>query len=335
MTAAADTTLPPATDDSRAARVKTLAESAVGTIAIALAIVILVGAVWVGGTFFSNSNIALIGSFVAIPIVVGTCSAFALLGGVVDLSIGSMVGFSATMFALLSTHHWNPLLAAVVCVVLGAVCGTINAVAIVTFGADPIAATLGMLTVLRGLCTVINGNTGAISYLNAGFYAFTQRKIGPFPILFVIAVVLVGLATLVVTKTRLGRHVRAVGGDERAARRAGISVPRIRYGALIVSAVGASIGGVLYMGQLGGSSNLLGTGLEFQVYAALMIGGYSILRGGVGNPAGGVMGLLVVAGVSNLLDVKAINPYYTNLIVGVLLLAAVLLDRLRGGDSYE
>jgi ribose/xylose/arabinose/galactoside ABC-type transport system permease subunit len=335
MTAAADTTLPPAIDDSRAARLKTLAESAVGTIAIALAIVILVGAVWVGGTFFSSSNIALIGSFVAIPIVVGTCSAFALLGGVVDLSIGSMVGFSATMFALLSSHHWNPLLAAVVCVVLGAVCGAINAVAIVTFGADPIAATLGMLTVLRGLCTVINGNTGAISYLNAGFYAFTQRKFGPFPILFVIALVLVGLATLVVTKTRLGRHVRAVGGDERAARRAGISVTRIRYGALIVSAVGASIGGVLYMGQLGGSSNLLGTGLEFQVYAALMIGGYSILRGGVGNPAGGVMGLLVVAGVSNLLDVKAINPYYTNLIVGVLLLAAVLLDRLRGGDSYE
>ena len=165
-----------------------------------------------------------------------------------------------------------------------------------TFGADPIAATLGMLTVLRGLCTVINGNTGAITYLNAGFYAFTQRKLGPFPILFVIAVVLVGLATLVVTKTRLGRHVRAVGGDERAARRAGISVTRIRYGALIVSAIGASIGGVLYMGQLGGSSNLLGTGLEFQVYAALMIGGYSILRGGVGNPAGGVMGLLVVAG---------------------------------------
>jgi ribose/xylose/arabinose/galactoside ABC-type transport system permease subunit len=335
MTAAADTTLPPAVDDSRSARMKTLAESAVGTIAIALAVVILVGAVWVGGTFFSNSNIALIGSFVAIPIVVGTCSAFALLGGVVDLSIGSMVGFSATMFALLSSHHWNPLLAAVVCVVLGAICGAINAVAIVTFGADPIAATLGMLTVLRGLCTVINGNTGAITYLNAGFYAFTQRKIGPFPILFVIAVVLVVLATVVVAKTRLGRHVRAVGGDERAARRAGISVTRVRYGALIVSAVGASIGGVLYMGQLGGSSNLLGTGLEFQVYAALMIGGYSILRGGVGNPAGGVMGLLVVAGVSNLLDVKAINPYYTNLIVGVLLLTAVLLDRLRGGDSYE
>ena len=66
-----------------------------------------------------------------------------------------------------------------------------------------------------------------------------------------------------------------------------------------------------------------------------MIGGYSILRGGVGNPAGGAMGLLVVAGVANILDVQAISPYYVNIIVGLLLLAAVLIDRLRGGDAYE
>ena len=80
---------------------------------------------------------------------------------------------------------------------------------------------------------------------------------------------------------------------------------------------------------------LTGVGLEFQVYAALMIGGYSILRGGVGNPIGGALGLLAVAGVANILDLRAISPYYVNIIVGLLLLAAVLLDRLRGGDAYE
>jgi ribose/xylose/arabinose/galactoside ABC-type transport system permease subunit len=114
-----------------------------------------------------------------------------------------------------------------------------------------------------------------------------------------------------------------------------ISVPRLRFVALLLSAFGAGCGGILYAGQLGSSSNVLGTGLEFQVYAALMIGGYSILRGGVGNSAGGAMGLLVVAGVANILDVKAISPYYVNIIVGLLLLAAVLVDRLRGGDAYE
>ena len=68
-----------------------------------------------------------------------------------------------------------------------------------------------------------------------------------------------------------------------------------------------------------------GFGLEFQVYAALMIGGYSILRGGVGNPIGGALGMLAVGGVSNILDLTAISPYFVNIIVGLLLLAAVLL----------
>jgi len=332
---AVDTTLAPHLDNSRSARVKGMLESPVASIAIALAVVIAVGLAWLGGSYLSASNISIIGSFAAVPIIVGTCSGLALMSGVVDLSIGSMVGFSATAFAELTSDGWNAWETAAICLLLSLVCGLINALAIVTFGADPIAATLGMLTVLRGLSTVLNGNTGAIASLVSGFYDFLNQRIGPFPILFVLAMLGVLVATLVATKTRLGRHIRAAGGDERAARRAGISVTRIRYGTLMLSALGAGAGGILYIGQLGGSSNLLGTGLEFQIYAALMIGGYSILRGGVGNPAGGVMGLLVVAGVGNMLDVKSINPYYVNVIVGVLLVAAVLLDRLRGGDAYE
>jgi ribose transport system permease protein len=322
-------------DGGAAARARETVAGPVGSIAIALVVVLAVGVIWIGGTFVSQSNISIIGSFVAVPVIVGTCSAFALLGGVVDLSVGSMVGFSASTFALLTSHGWSPWLTAAVCLLASAVGGLVNAVAIVTFGADPIAATLGTLTALRGLCVVLNGDTGAVGSLVPGLFNFFNQRVGPFPILFVFAILAVVAATVVVVSTRLGRHIRAVGGDERAARRAAIPVSRIRYGALIVSALGAGLGGILYMGQLGGSSNVLGTGLEFQIYAALMIGGYSILRGGVGNPAGGVMGLLVVAGVSNIMDVKSINPYYVNVIVGLLLLSAVLLDRIRGGDSYE
>jgi ribose/xylose/arabinose/galactoside ABC-type transport system permease subunit len=132
-----------------------------------------------------------------------------------------------------------------------------------------------------------------------------------------------------------GRHVKAVGGDDRAAARAGIAVRKVRTFALLLSAFGAGLGGIIFVGQLGSAALATGTGLEFQVYAALMIGGYSILRGGVGNPIGGALGLLVVAGVSNILDLRAISPYFVNIIIGLLLLAAVLLDRIRGGDAYE
>ena len=119
--------------------------------------------------------------------------------------------------------------------------------------------------------------------------------------MFVLVLVLVGVAYYVVAFSRLGRHVRAVGGDELAAGRAGIRVRRIRVGALLVSSLGASIAGLIYIGQQGGASNTLGTDITFQVYAALMIGGYSIIRGGVGNPLGGAMGLIVIAGVTEII----------------------------------
>jgi ribose transport system permease protein len=272
---------------------------------------------------------------VAVPLLVGTCAGFALLAGVVDLSIGSMVGFGGAVFGLLVAAGWSPWAAGGATLALCLVGGTINAMAIVVFGASPIAATLGMLTALAGLNRVLLAPRGQVAALVPDLLSFTGRPVLSLPLLFLLALVVVAIATLVVTRTRVGRHVQAVGGDELAATRAGISVPRARFLALLLSAFGAGLGGILYVGQLGSASNSLGMGLEFQVYAALMIGGYSILRGGVGNPAGGAMGLLVVAGVANILDVKAISPYYVNIIVGLLLLVAVLIDRLRGGDAYE
>ncbi len=309
--------------------------SAVASIAITLLAVIAVGLLWVGPRFLSASNITIIGSFVAVPLLVGACSGFALLAGVVDLSIGSLVGFSGAVFGLLVAAGWSPWPAGGVTLLLCLVCGTINALAIVVFGASPIAATLGMLTALAGLNRVLLAPQGQVAALVPGLLSFTSRPVLSLPLLFLLALAVIAIATVVVTRMRVGRHVQAVGGDDLAATRAGISVPRVRFLALVLSAFGAGLGGILYVGQLGSASNALGTGLEFQVYAALMIGGYSILRGGVGNPAGGAMGLLVVAGVANILDVRAISPYYVNIIVGLLLLAAVLIDRLRGGDAYE
>jgi ribose transport system permease protein len=239
------------------------------------------------------------------------------------------------LFALFLTMGW-PIWAAASITLLACLCfGAINALAIVRFGADPIAATLGMLVALRGITWVLVGNNRAIFAFDPGLFSLVNTQVFGLPLFFLIAIGLTLAAALIVTKTRIGRHVRAVGGDDRAAARAGISVMRVRTAALLLSAFGAGIGGIMFVGQLGSAAGATGFGLEFQIYAALMIGGYSILRGGVGNPTGGALGLLAVAGVSNILDLKAISPYYVNIIVGLLLLAAVLLDRLRGGDAFD
>ena len=315
--------------------VTTAFAGATGSIAITLIAVALVALFWVGSEFYTTANLTIIGASVTVPLLIGTCSGFALLAGVVDLSIGSCTGVTAAIFAYLTVHHWGGWQAAGIVVVVGLGIGAVNATAIVGFGANPLAATLGMLTGLLGLQYVVTGQDGLITSMVSGLYSFCNRQLGPLPLVFVLVLALVGVAFYVVAFSRLGRHVRAVGGDELAAGRAGIRVRRIRVGALLLSGLGASIAGIIYIGQQGGASNTLGTDITFQVYAALMIGGYSIIRGGVGNPLGGAMGLIVIAGVTEIISVKAINTYYTDVVIGALLLAAVFLDRLHGGDTFE
>lgn len=310
----------------------------VASIALTLVIVIAVGLIWIGPRFLSASNLTIIGQFLAVPLLVGTCAGFALMAGVVDLSIGSMVGVGAAVFGALLLEGWGVAPAAVVTLLVCLLFGGINAIAIVGFGADAIATTLGTLTGLRGITYVIvelQGVSGSLFAFHPGLFSFANLSLWSLPLVFMLVLLAAGVATFVVTKTRIGRHIKAVGGDERAAARAGISVSRVRTAALLISAFGSGLAGILFVGQIGAVSRLTGFGLEFQVYAALMIGGFSILRGGVGNPAGGALGFLVIAGATNILDLSAISPYYVNIFVGLLLLAAVWLDRLRGGDSYE
>jgi ribose/xylose/arabinose/galactoside ABC-type transport system permease subunit len=307
----------------------------VASITITFIAVIAVGWFWVGPKFLSFSNVSIMGTFLIVPLIVGAFSGFALLAGVVDLSIGSMVAFSSALFALLISLGWDPASTAAVTLVACLFFGGINAIAIVGFGAEPIAATLGMLVALRGIAWVLLGTQGTIFAFNIDMFNLVSIPVFGLPLFFLLAIGLTLIMAVIVTRTRVGRHVQAVGGDDRAAARAGISVKGVRVGALLLSAFGAGLGGIVYASQLGSAARATGFGLEFQVYAALMIGGYSILRGGVGNPIGGALGLLAVAGVSNILDLKAISPYYVNIIVGLLLLAAVLLDRIRGGDAYE
>ena len=316
-------------------RVRELLTGSVTSIGVALLIVFVVGITWVGPDFIAESNLTIIFKYVSIPMIVAAFAGFALLAGVVDLSIGSMLGLSSCVCASLIALGWPLPAAAALALAACLACGAINAVAVVIFGADTIAATLGMLVALHGVNIILTAPRGSIPAFDAGLYTFTNLTFGPLPVLFIVALATIAVATIIVSKARIGRHIQAVGGDDRAAARGGISVTRLRFAALLLSAFGAGIGGILYVGQLGSTSNFTGTGLEFQVYAAMMIGGYSIMRGGVGNPVGGALGLLVVAGTANILDVQAISPYYTNIIIGGLLLAAVLLDRLRGGDAYE
>ena len=313
-----------------------------GTIVIGLALIIGTSAIWVGKMTFTSFNLYLVLGYLAIPLIIGIFASFSLLAGVVDLSIGAMVALSAVVFAYLCTGNVNEWLAAAITILVCLGFGAINGVAIVVFGANPIAATLGMLVGLRGLARIISqmrpgtgSSQDAISLMITGLNNFTEAQISFMPVLFIIALLLVFVTQGIISFTRGGRHVRAVGGDIVAARRAGLATERIKFFSLLASAFGASIGGMLYVGKLGSAPVTLGTNMEFTIYAALMIGGYSILRGGVGNPMGGFLGLLIIAVFANLVDNKGLDTRAADIFVGFLLLIIVFLDIRRGGDAFE
>ena len=151
---------------------------ATGSIALTFVVVLLVGLFWVGPEFYTSANLTIIATAAAVPLLVGTCSGFALLAGVVDLSIGSCAGMCAAAFAYLTVHHWGPWVAAGLVVLIGVIVGLTNALVIVGFGANALAATLGMLTVLLGLQYVICGGDGLITSLVQGLYNFSNRQLG-------------------------------------------------------------------------------------------------------------------------------------------------------------
>ena len=211
----------------------------IGSIAIAFVLVFLVGLFYVGNEFVGSGNFAILATYATVPLLIGTFAGFALLSGVVDLSIGPTAGFCAAVFAYLTIHHFGPWGAAGVAVATGLVIGAINALAVVVFHANSIAATIGMALAVTGLLYVVCGQNGSLQIIVNGLYNFCNRSLGPAPLVFWLTLVLVLIAAYIVMFTRLGRHVRAAGGDEVAARRAGISVSRVRFGAFLLSGLGA------------------------------------------------------------------------------------------------
>lgn len=308
--------------------------STLGAVAAA-ALVTAVVALAVGGTgFYTSATLGVLTQFIALPLIVGVFAAVGLLAGVVDLSVGAMVGFSAALFSTLGSHGWSAWSAAAVALAACLALGAVNALAVVRFEANSIAATTGMMAVLSGLTLAMVGNTPP-TYLNQGLFTFAMGQAGPLSNLFLVGAAAAVVVAVVIAFTRAGRHIQATGGDPVAAARAGIGVARLRSVAFLLSAFGAGIAGILYIGLNGASSPTAGQNMTFEVFAAFMIGGFSIVRGGVGNPLGGLLGLLIVGAVGVLLDMKQLDSNYLDMFLGAALIGAVLVDRLRGGERFD
>jgi len=250
---------------------------------------------------------------------------FVLLTGGVDLSLGSVVALAGVMAAHCAHPGQFPLVVPLaVGIAVGAACGAVNG-GVVTLGkVAPFIATLGMMTVARGLALVLSGGR-PVSNMSPAMKAIDGEIVGiPIPAI-ILAMVAFG-AWWVLTYTRLGRHVYAVGGNENAARAAGINVQGVKMFAYTVCGALTGLAGVVLAARITTGQPNAGIAYELDAIAAVVIGGTS-LSGGIGTIAGTILGALLMGVIGNGLDLLNVSPYYQQIVKGVIIVGAVWLDR--------
>ena len=297
-----------------------------------LVLLLVVGAV-VSPAFLTVSNFAGIGQqSSALGVVVVGESLILLIGGM-DLSLEATFGLAPMVAAYGSGTELSPYLGILVLLAVGAAVGLINGLLIVKGRLNGFIVTLGMTIVLAGLQ---NGIVKAQSLFNLPqpFSYLGSASLGQLPVSLVVAVVIFVLVGLFLRYHRTGRAIYAVGGNPAAARAAGIKVDRIKLGVYIAGSVLAAIAGLMEAGRVSAVTGQQGyqEGIIFSVFAAAVIGGVS-LKGGRGNMVGAASGVILLGLVQNILDLANVSNYWIEAINGAVILFALVLARLVGGES--
>jgi ribose transport system permease protein len=259
-----------------------------------------------------------------------------IIAGGIDLSVGSVLALSGAVAAgLLKSGvsltplgvalEFTPLGAIVAGIVVGAALGAFNGLAITRFALPPFVATLGMLSIARGLTMLWTGGH-PVTTLGEDFgFLGTGLHLGvPMPVW--IAGALAALFTLVTRRTRFGRHLYAVGGNERAAALSGLNVQRIKLAVYTLGGALAGVAGLLTAARLDSATPNAGVGYELDSIAAVVIGGTS-LSGGRGSIIGTVLGCLIIGVLNNGLVLLEVSPFWQQVVKGFVILAAVAIDR--------
>ena len=248
----------------------------------------------------------------------------------IDLSVGSILGFSAFSVAtVMAANPGLPVVAGLAMgLVLGGVCGLVNGV-IVRFGQVPaLVVTLGTLYVFRGITySWAGGQQVNADELPRGFLRFANDAVLGVPWLVLIGLVVIGSVSLVMRNYRFGRELYAMGSSPEAAELAGIRVARNTVAAFVVSGALAGLGGVMFASRFGTVDAAAGTGLELNVVAAVVVGGVAVF-GGSGTAYGAGLGALLLTVIGSSLAVLDINQFWQRAIVGALILLAIGADRL-------
>ncbi|QYA97927.1 substrate-binding domain-containing protein [Streptomyces anulatus] len=295
--------------------------------ALSALVVLVVAMSLLSGDFLTTQNLLNVGVQAAVTAILAFGVTFVIVSAGIDLSVGSVAALSATVLAWSATSAGVPVVLAVVLAVLtGIACGFVNG-ALVSYGKlPPFIATLAMLSIARGLSLVISQGSPIAFPESVSVLGDTLGGWLPVPVLVMIAM---GLITaLILGRTFIGRSMYAIGGNEEAARLSGLRVKRQKIVIYALSGLFAAVAGIVLASRLVSAQPQAAQGYELDAIAAVVIGGAS-LAGGVGKASGTLIGALILAVLRNGLNLLSVSAFWQQVVIGVVIALAVLLDTLR------
>jgi ribose/xylose/arabinose/galactoside ABC-type transport system permease subunit len=312
-----------------------------GGFIVGLVVLLVVLNVWTHGDFLRPFNVSNVLKQIAVYAVLAVGQTFVIITAGIDLSVGSLIALTGVLMAGVMVGQpieaVGLLVAIGVGVGVGGAAGAVNGAPVVRFNLPPFITTLAMMLMARGLAFLYSGGR-PIEIDNAAFNAIgggtlfpgLGHLIGlpgiPAPVLVMLAVVIAG--HFVLTRTRFGRYVYAIGGNEEAARLSGINVAGVKMGVYIISGALAGLASLLLAGRLSTGIPQSGQGYELQCIAAVVVGGTSLM-GGRGSILGTFVGALLIGVLNNLMNLLNVQSYAQEVVLGAVILIAVLLDELR------
>jgi ribose transport system permease protein len=303
---------------------KKILQDRVYSLAITIVLIALLASLVFPANFPTFENLSQLLLNMSIDTIVAVGMMLLLISGMFDLSVGSVVAFSGGLAANLMFYQHVPVPLAIAAGLLASlIIGWINGYLIARQGINPMIQTLAMLGIVRGGALLVAG--AGIQNLPYWFNAIGQSKLLGIQMPVWYMIITVALFSFLVNKTVFFRRYYYIGGNEKAAELSGIRVKRMKHYAFILSALLAGIAGILLASRLGAAMSTLGRGLELRVITAVILGGAS-LSGGTGKIPGALLGALFMAIVANIMVIARISGLWQEIILGLILIAAVWLD---------
>ncbi|MBI5092991.1 MAG: ABC transporter permease [Candidatus Hydrogenedentes bacterium] len=283
--------------------------------------------------FFTISNLSSIANQVPAAVLVAVGMTYVLIIGGIDLSVGSVLGFSGAVLGTAMVHFQLPLpLAVGLCVAAGLACGIINGLLSSGIALPSFIVTLGMMEIARGAAYRVTGSE--TQYIGERIECISELSVLGISAPFIFALLTVAAGQTILSCTAFGRHALAVGANEESARLSGLSTRRIKFTVYVLSGALSAMAAVIHSSRLSVADPNAGIGFELQAIAAVVIGGTS-LAGGRGNAVNSFIGVLIIAVLqSGLAQMGALEPT-KRLVTGFVIVAAVVLDYYRSRKSRE